>query len=58
MPRPQVSVIKRQREQAKRERQQVKAERRLQRKNAKLSGETSDVIDDVEVSETNDDVDE
>jgi hypothetical protein len=51
MPRPQVSVIKRQREQAKRERQQVKAERRLQRKNAKLAGEPdpgedSDIIAD------------
>lgn len=44
MPRPQVSVIKRQREQAKRERQQVKAERRLQRKNAKLAGEDSEEI--------------
>jgi hypothetical protein len=54
MPRPQVSVIKRQREQAKRERQQVKAERRLQRKNAKLSGETTDVIDDIEAPEPDD----
>ena len=32
MPRPQVSVVKRQREQAKRERQQRKAEKRAQRK--------------------------
>lgn len=32
MPRPQVSVIKRQREQAKRERQQKKAEKKEQRK--------------------------
>ena len=33
MGRPQVSVVKRQREQAKRERQQQKAEKREQRKN-------------------------
>ena len=33
MGRPQVSVVKRQREQAKRERQQQKAEKRAQRKN-------------------------
>lgn len=33
MPRAQVSVVKRQREQAKRERQQRKAEKRAQRKN-------------------------
>lgn len=37
MPRAQVSVIKRQREQAKRERQQRKAERREQRKNEKTT---------------------
>ena len=42
MPRPQVSVVKRQREQAKRERQQNKAERRAQRKSAKLNGEVDD----------------
>ena len=35
MGRPQVSVIKRQREQAKRERKQMKAEKRAQRKNDK-----------------------
>jgi len=36
MGRPQVSVVKRQREQAKRERKQQKAERRAQRKSEKL----------------------
>lgn len=47
MPKPQVSVIKRQREQAKRERQQVKAERRAQRKQAKENGEVeNDIIPD------------
>jgi hypothetical protein len=35
MPKPQVSVVKRQREQAKREKQQMKAERRQQRKDDK-----------------------
>jgi hypothetical protein len=44
MPKPQVSVVKRQREQAKRERQQMKAERRQQRKLAKENGE---VVDDI-----------
>jgi hypothetical protein len=38
MPRPQVSVVKRQREQAKRERQQRKAERRAERKTTKGEG--------------------
>ena len=38
MPRPQVSVVKRQREQAKRERQQKKAEKRAQRKTDKEAG--------------------
>ncbi len=43
MARPQVSVIKRQREQAKRERQQRKAEKRAQRKSEKADGvETSE----------------
>jgi hypothetical protein len=37
--RPQVSVIKRQREQAKRERQQVKAAKRAQRKDNKGTGD-------------------
>ncbi|HUP62362.1 MAG TPA: hypothetical protein VNA69_18300 [Thermoanaerobaculia bacterium] len=49
MPRTQVSVVKRQREQAKRERQQRKAEKRAQRKNDKgtESAETpaSDVVE-------------
>jgi ElaB/YqjD/DUF883 family membrane-anchored ribosome-binding protein len=44
MPKPQVSVIKRQREQAKREKQQVKAERKAQRKQARENGE---VVDDI-----------
>jgi hypothetical protein len=39
MPRPQVSVVKRQREQAKRERQQKKAERRAERKTTTTKGE-------------------
>ena len=39
MPKPQVSVIKRQREQAKREKQQLKAERKAQRKLARENGE-------------------
>ena len=39
MPRPQVSVVKRQREQAKRERQARKAEKRAQRKNEKSAGD-------------------
>ncbi|HET7712945.1 MAG TPA: hypothetical protein VFL80_13515 [Thermoanaerobaculia bacterium] len=38
MGRPQVSVVKRQREQAKRERQQQKAAKREQRKNEKALG--------------------
>lgn len=38
MPRPQISVIKRQREQAKRERQQIKAAKRAQRKDDKARG--------------------
>jgi hypothetical protein len=36
--RPQVSVIKRQREQAKRERQQMKAAKKADRKDGKLEG--------------------
>ena len=44
MAKPQVSVVKRQREQAKRERQQRKAERQAQRKLAKENGE---VVDDI-----------
>lgn len=40
MPRPQISVIKRQREQAKRERQQIKAAKRAQRKDDKARGIT------------------
>lgn len=48
MPKPQVSVVKRQREQAKRERQQVKAERRAARKRAKEDG-TAEPQDDIEV---------
>jgi len=51
MPRPQVSVIKRQREQAERERQQNKAERREQRKNAKLEGGVDDSIETEIVAE-------
>lgn len=39
MARPQVSVVKRQREQAKRERQQKKAERRAERKTTTMKGE-------------------
>jgi hypothetical protein len=39
--RPQISVIKRQREQAKRERQQVKAAKREQRKTADKGSEGS-----------------
>jgi hypothetical protein len=38
LPRPQVSVVKRQREQAKRERRERKAEKRAQRKNDKEAG--------------------
>jgi hypothetical protein len=45
MPRPQVSVIKRQREQAKRERQERKAERKAQRKNEKGTGSDIDMIE-------------
>lgn len=48
MPKPQVSVVKRQREQAKRERQQMKAERRAQRK---LNKETGEVEDDIVADE-------
>jgi hypothetical protein len=52
MPKPQVSVVKRQREQAKRERQQMKAERRQQRKLAKENGEVDDdIIADEEILE-------
>ena len=40
MARPQVSVLKRQREQQRRERLQAKAERRAQRKEAAKNGET------------------
>jgi hypothetical protein len=45
--RPQVSVVKRQREQAKRERKQVKAEKKALRKNEKgtVDGEVDDSID-------------
>jgi hypothetical protein len=43
MGRPQVSVVKRQREQAKRERQQLKAEKRAQRKNAEPGEPGSDI---------------
>jgi hypothetical protein len=49
MARPQVSVIKRQREQARRERQQAKAARKAQRKEEKGSGVP---IDDEVVAET------
>ncbi len=42
MGRPQISVIKRQREQAKRERQQVKAAKRAQRKSDKALGISSE----------------
>lgn len=43
LPKPQVSVVKRQREQAKRERQQAKVAKREQRKNDKANGiETPD----------------
>lgn len=43
MPKPQVSVVKRQREQAKRERAQAKAAKREQRKQDKANGiETPD----------------
>jgi len=45
MGRPQVSVVKRQREQAKRERQQRKVERRAERKNAKPEESTDAVLD-------------
>jgi hypothetical protein len=50
MPKPQVSVIKRQREQAKREKQQNKAERRAQRKADKENGIVTDdiIADDIE----------
>lgn len=41
MAKPQVSVVKRQREAAKRERQQAKAAKREQRKNDKALGVTS-----------------
>ncbi len=47
MGRPQISVIKRQREQAKRERQQVKAAKRAQRKSDKALGIDSDI--DIEI---------
>ena len=43
MGRPQVSVVKRQREQAKRERQQLKAEKRAQRKYAEPGEAGSDI---------------
>ncbi|HVE70492.1 MAG TPA: hypothetical protein VNI54_03920 [Thermoanaerobaculia bacterium] len=50
MPKPQVSVIKRQREQAKREKQQNKADRRAQRKAARENGTLTDdiIADDIE----------
>ena len=51
MGRPQVSVVKRQREQLKRERQAEKAARRAQRKVDKAQGIDSD-IDDVVITET------
>lgn len=38
MSKPQISVVKRQREQAKRERQQIKAQKRAQRKVEKAAG--------------------
>jgi hypothetical protein len=38
---PQISVVKRQREQAKRERQQIKAQKRAQRKIDKAAGKPS-----------------
>lgn len=44
MPKPQVSVVKRQREQAKRERQQQKAEKRAQRKLGKEGEESGPPI--------------
>ena len=47
MPRTQVSVVKRQREQAKRERQQRKAEKRAQRKNDKGSEPADTQVSDV-----------
>jgi hypothetical protein len=47
MARPQVSVVKRQREQAKRERQQKKAEKRAQRKNDKDSGIDTTISDEI-----------
>jgi hypothetical protein len=46
MPKPQVSVVKRQREQAKRERKQMKAEKRAQRKIEKQDGTEPDVSGD------------
>jgi hypothetical protein len=48
LPRPQISVIKRQREQAKRERQQVKAAKRAQRKDDKARGIVSGPDDDID----------
>jgi hypothetical protein len=46
MPRPRISVLKRQREQAKRERQQRKAERREDRKRQDAEKPHSPVDDD------------
>lgn len=45
MGRPQVSIVKRQREQAKRERKQLKAEKKAQRK-AENDGQPSELADD------------
>ena len=45
MPKPQVSVVKRQREQAKRERQQIKAAKRAQRKTDKGGDESGPPIE-------------
>lgn len=42
MPKPQISVVKRQREQAKRERAQAKAAKRAQRKIEKANGTADD----------------
>lgn len=50
MARPQVSVLKRQREQQRRERLQAKAERRAQRKEAAKNGEADpDILSPEEI---------
>lgn len=54
MPRPQVSVVKRQREQAKRERQERKAERKAQRKNGEKGPESE--FETIGIPETESDV--